>query len=305
MAYASISLVSVCFNQIKFRNDSINNDWLVGNVFESGGWVRPVRFVENFSVPLVSENVFVINATGNGSNNGMSRTIGLLLKWTRNLTRSRLSNTWENNCRGLTIPSRLVYVLTKCFLPIFRSPWLREIVELEHFEFIQCWRLANIGEAYIKFDPHHDIIPLADVSRSESNLPDYSHALISTNPSSPIILHFFPHAVSDRSINAGCDGCTHSGKEGKPFEGYLPPWRFMVAAFAGVFSGLWGWLNVRCERHVLAGSICCCILGTSCWGYAVYGFLRWLKDSCQQSSQKISYEKAHMEQPMNALFNVP
>jgi len=60
----------------------------------------------------------------------------------------------------------------------------------------------------------------------------------------------------------------------EPFKNYLPPGRFVMAAFIG-FSGIgWGWWNLRNERRENLSTIVF-VVGLCIWGYAVNGLIWW------------------------------
>ena len=80
-------------------------------------------------------------------------------------------------------------------------------------------------------------------------------------------LHFAPHVVSD-------DGVYNDAQERTDIKSYLPPWRFVVAALAGLVGVSWGWWNLKGERPELVGAICF-IVGIRLWGYACNGLLLW------------------------------
>jgi hypothetical protein len=67
-----------------------------------------------------------------------------------------------------------------------------------------------------------------------------------------------------------------SQQTGKRKMGYLhfPPWRFVVAAIAGIVGTSVGWGNLRNERRKITSTIIL-LLGLAIWSYAVVGLLNW------------------------------
>jgi hypothetical protein len=81
-------------------------------------------------------------------------------------------------------------------------------------------------------------------------------------------------ASSNAGINCGSNESTKYGKECAKIKHNLPPWRFVMAAFVGIFGGWWGWWNLRRERRQIAATFVF-LIGTCFWVYAVHGLLIW------------------------------
>lgn len=55
----------------------------------------------------------------------------------------------------------------------------------------------------------------------------------------------------------------------------LPEWRFMMAAFAGLFGSGWGWWQLQRNERENWWILLIFLGGLGVWGYAVFGLLNW------------------------------
>ncbi len=103
------------------------------------------------------------------------------------------------------------------------------------------------------------------------------------------IVQGYPDCAQPRSLNSlnksylslcveGIDG---SGSERsccdekhKHIKNYFPPWRFVMAALAGIVGVCWGWWNLRNELRENVGTVAF-LGGLILWMYAVGGLLLW------------------------------
>ena len=89
-----------------------------------------------------------------------------------------------------------------------------------------------------------------------------------------LILHFVPHPIGDSGVDTRSDDGPYRANEHPDFKAYLPPWRFVMTAFAGIFGIGWAWWQLRHERREAAATVV--LVSVICfWGYAVYELLWW------------------------------
>jgi len=63
------------------------------------------------------------------------------------------------------------------------------------------------------------------------------------------ILRYLPLTMRDAGVNTGKYSGSQRSKESKPLEHRLPPWHLVMAAFAGLLGGGWGWWNLTLEER--------------------------------------------------------
>ena len=68
------------------------------------------------------------------------------------------------------------------------------------------------------------------------------------------ILRNLPLTMRDAGVNTGKYSGSQHSKESKPLEHRLPAWHLVMAAFAGLLGGGWGWWNLTLEEKEKLGS---------------------------------------------------
>lgn len=89
------------------------------------------------------------------------------------------------------------------------------------------------------------------------------------------VVHRAELFIGDVGIDSSGDKGSKSGQKSSNLQHNLPPWRFVVAALAGIFGVAWGWWQLRRNERESVWIVLVFVGGFCAWGYAVYGLLRW------------------------------
>jgi hypothetical protein len=95
-------------------------------------------------------------------------------------------------------------------------------------------------------------------------------ALVGLKSFSGVVDKFSSHARLPESQS----GVDNNGEKRSDLKQNFPPWRFVMAALAGIIGTTVGWWNLRREQREFVSTIVF-LLGLSLWGYAVMGLLWW------------------------------